>query len=295
MHEGGVAPADLPVWLPGKLLAQSDHSGWKEGTFRKYAYTGQDVALPAMRDTLIVLCKAGGSTLERRVDERWTKRVCPPGSVSLLARGISSQWRWLPPVEASHLYLSRSLMVDVANEVMNRPVDDVAVLDILDCRDPVLVEGIQRIEQEIDEPASGGVLYIDLMARLITIHLLRHYAQMAFSPVRLQGKLDDRQQKLVREFIDAHLHEALDLNSLAQLVNLGVCTFSRHFRETFGMAAYAYVQEQRLDRARRLIKNAAMPLAQIAASCGFADQSHLTRQFSRRFGATPGQFRRQSA
>jgi AraC family transcriptional regulator len=293
VHEEGVTPEELLAWLPGRLLAKSDVTGWKEGGFRKYAYKGQDVALPPLQDTLIVLCKAGGSTLERRVDGRWSKRLCPPGSVSLLERAQPSHWRWLPDVEASHLYLSRGLMVEIANEVMKRPVDNVAVLDIIDCQDPVLVEGLQRIEREVEQPASGGGLYIDFMARLITIHLLRHYSQISFSPVRLHGKLTERQRHLVADFIDVHLHEALDLKTLARLVNLGACTFSRHFRETFGMAPYAYVQEQRLERAKRLIKDRAMPLAQIAASCGFADQSHLTRQFSRRFGATPGKFQRQ--
>ncbi|KAA1179627.1 helix-turn-helix domain-containing protein [Rhizobium tropici] len=49
----------------------------------------------------------------------------------------------------------------------------------------------------------------------------------------------------------------------------------------------------RLDRAWHLVQNLSVPLAQVAVSCGFADQAHLTRQFARRFGGTLGQFRRQ--
>lgn len=46
---------------------------------------------------------------------------------------------------------------------------------------------------------------------------------------------------------------------------------------------------RRLARARTLIKNG-VPLAETAARAGFADQSHLTRQFKRAFGLTPGRW-----
>jgi AraC family transcriptional regulator len=50
------------------------------------------------------------------------------------------------------------------------------------------------------------------------------------------------------------------------------------------------VLHRRIIRARALIA-AGMPLAQIAAACGFDSQSHLTRGFRAATGATPGQYR----
>jgi AraC family transcriptional regulator len=49
---------------------------------------------------------------------------------------------------------------------------------------------------------------------------------------------------------------------------------------------------RRLDRARRLLAETAMPAKEVAAACGFADQAHLTRLFARRFGVTPSAFRK---
>ena len=46
---------------------------------------------------------------------------------------------------------------------------------------------------------------------------------------------------------------------------------------------------RRLDRARALIRHGA-PLADAALACGFADQSHMTRQFKRAYGLSPGRF-----
>ena len=49
--------------------------------------------------------------------------------------------------------------------------------------------------------------------------------------------------------------------------------------------------QQRLARARALLSRTDAPLLGIAASCGFADQSHMNRVFKKRVGQTPGQFR----
>lgn len=66
---------------------------------------------------------------------------------------------------------------------------------------------------------------------------------------------------------------------------------ARHFRAAFGTSPYRYLVMRRLDRARILL-GGETGIAEIAAECGFADQSHLTRQFARAYGLPPGRWRR---
>jgi AraC-like DNA-binding protein len=61
----------------------------------------------------------------------------------------------------------------------------------------------------------------------------------------------------------------------------------RRFEKAFGLTPHAWLLQQRAERARGLIRSGA-GLAQVAAACGFADQSHMTRLFARQFGFTPG-------
>ena len=67
--------------------------------------------------------------------------------------------------------------------------------------------------------------------------------------------------------------------------------FARLFRQAMGTSPHEFVLQQRLARARALLSRTDEPLLGIAASCGFADQSHMNRVFRKRVGQTPGQFR----
>jgi transcriptional regulator GlxA family with amidase domain len=59
-----------------------------------------------------------------------------------------------------------------------------------------------------------------------------------------------------------------------------------------GMPPYRFVLMLRIARAKRLLRKTQLPLADVATSCGFADQSHFTRAFHRVVGQSPGGFRR---
>lgn len=64
------------------------------------------------------------------------------------------------------------------------------------------------------------------------------------------------------------------------------------FRVSLGRAPHAWIAEQRLARARTLLRTTSLPLAQIAAQCGYANAAHLSHRFRDTQGATPGAYRR---
>ncbi|MFC3684937.1 AraC family transcriptional regulator [Hydrogenophaga luteola] len=81
-----------------------------------------------------------------------------------------------------------------------------------------------------------------------------------------------------------------DLHRLANLAGLSRFQLVRQFARWKGLPPFAWLQQHRLRHARRLIA-AGTPLCEAAFASGFADQSHLNRQFVRHFGFTPGQWR----
>lgn len=90
-----------------------------------------------------------------------------------------------------------------------------------------------------------------------------------------------------REFLDARAGTAVASAELEAATGLSRYALARHFRACLGTSPYRYLVLRRLDRARALIRHGA-PLADVASACGFADQSHMTRQFKRAYGLSPG-------
>jgi Helix-turn-helix domain len=69
-------------------------------------------------------------------------------------------------------------------------------------------------------------------------------------------------------------------------------TLSRAFRQSIGLPPHQWLLQRRVDKAKQLLRDSRSPLAEVAADCGFADQSHFTRVFTRAVGISPGQWRR---
>ena len=101
---------------------------------------------------------------------------------------------------------------------------------------------------------------------------------------------DEALAVLVDGLVREHPLEILPAMTLAELACAsGLSRFQvvRGFSRAFGLTPHAYLIQRRIDFARQLITGGAS-LSDAAAASGFADQSHMTRHFVRRFGFPPG-------
>jgi AraC-like DNA-binding protein len=92
-----------------------------------------------------------------------------------------------------------------------------------------------------------------------------------------------------RDFLAAEAHRTVASEELETVTGLDRFALSRHFRAATGTSPHRYQVGRRLARAQKMIAEGAA-LSDAAAATGFADQSHLTRQFAARFGLTPGRW-----
>lgn len=100
---------------------------------------------------------------------------------------------------------------------------------------------------------------------------------------------EPRAVRRARDYMDEHAADNLSLAELASHVGLSAFHFVRVFRREVGMPPHAWHLEVRVRRARELLRRGTPP-AIVAAELGFVDQSHLTREFKRRVGVTPGRY-----
>src|SRR6266568_9528440 len=147
------------------------------------------------------------------------------------------------------------------------------------------------------KPTEASNLFTDHIFSAMVAHLASRYGGLQRSNVpsldgRRYGALTSSQEKLVKEFILDDLTSNPGLSDLASYCGLSRSHFARAFKRTMGMPPHRWLMTQRINRSKDLLCKTRMPIIEIAMECGFADQAHLTRVFTRAFGIGPGGFRR---
>ena len=115
--------------------------------------------------------------------------------------------------------------------------------------------------------------------------------KIAPAPPHAQGGLSPGAMRRIREYVEAHLGESMDLATLATVAGLSIHHFARGFKQSTGLTPHHYLTRKRVERAQDMLAHTALSLSEVAYAVGFSDQSHLARHFRQMLGVTPGQFR----
>ncbi|MDI1477227.1 helix-turn-helix transcriptional regulator [Polyangium sp. y55x31] len=115
----------------------------------------------------------------------------------------------------------------------------------------------------------------------------------AFSRAHVVERRPPRWLARAREVLHDRSRDELTMTEVATEAGVHPVYLARMFRRFFGCTPGEYVRRCRIERAALLVRTTGRPLAEIATTCGFVDQSHLTRTFARTFATSPGAYRRQ--
>jgi AraC family transcriptional regulator len=158
--------------------------------------------------------------------------------------------------------------------------------------DPVIGRIGALGQLELSQGAAGGRLFAEGLGAALAVHLLRRYGSQNGRTSAHKGGLTPKQLRRVIEYIDAHLSDELSLSELAGVTGLSHHHFGQAFKVVTGKPPYRFVIEKRIHRARELLRDPKVPIAEIAHAVGFSSQSHLSINFRRVSGTTPARFRR---
>jgi AraC-like DNA-binding protein len=92
--------------------------------------------------------------------------------------------------------------------------------------------------------------------------------------------------------LDGNLHGRLNLSDIARECGLSSSYFARAFKVSTGGTPHRWLAQRRLDKASDLLRNSSLTLKEIAIACGFSDQAHFSRTFSKAKGMPPAAWRR---
>jgi AraC family transcriptional regulator len=151
---------------------------------------------------------------------------------------------------------------------------------------------IDLLLAELGSQNPSGRLYADSLVYILAMQYLSvgPSGRPACNP--RASALPQRILKRVQERIEADLEADLSLETLAQESGYSRAHFLRMFQAATGVTPHQYVLDLRLRRAQEYLRSRKTSIIDVALSCGFSSQSHMTSVFRQRLNTTPGDFRR---
>lgn len=184
------------------------------------------------------------------------------------------------------LYPSRELMQEVAEDVLGRPLSRPPWFPLSVIPDPELAADMEALHGRLE---SRQAALLDRDQRLVAFlsRLILRWGDLGSPP---PAPREGRAVARARAYLDAHLGSEVELDDLVRETSLSRSRLIRAFRQETGFTPHAYLMDRRFRAATRLLA-AGEPPGEVAAACGFFDQSHLNRVFKARMAVTPGAYR----
>jgi len=194
------------------------------------------------------------------------------------------------PFDTLRFYIPQIALDEMANEAGIRRVKGLYAPSF-GVRDLVMFGLAQALAGAMDEPGEATAMFSDCIALAFFAHIMRAYGG-ALAEERARGGLAPWQLRRAREFINANLTADPSIAELANECRLSSSYFVRAFKQATGISPHRWLMKRRVERAKELLQDSGLGLADVAQACGFADQSHFTHVFSRSEGYSPGRWRR---
>jgi AraC family transcriptional regulator len=309
-------PADEgPVLEPGRAKAvrlSSRGLGWLALNFERYDSPPSSRALPKGSRHHLIFVGLGGGRMVRVVGDETADLELSSGCVAVVPSGIPVSWTWSTRISFSVLALEPAFVDRVAAEVFSLQPEDYRLVFSERASDAAITNIAGVLSREAVRREPGGRLYAESLANILSVHLLRNYAQCADgrtlgtcsmpeeavieasegTPAGRVGFHSRAVAEAVRYIQDNYSRE-VTLSDIASAVHLSPFHLTRLFKQALGVSPHQYLIQVRVNSARSLLTagSGERSLAEVASAVGFADQSHLTRHFKRLLGVTPKQLR----
>ena len=147
---------------------------------------------------------------------------------------------------------------------------------------------ISDIKSGTKDPLYFQQLFHNILDELVGIEQSLHERISKLKALKKSTR-DELYRRLStgKDFIDAHLHESLSIERIAQVCCLSPFHFLRSFSRLYQITPYQYILMERLKKARFLIDNSGSDIGQIIESTGFENKRTFQRAFQKVYGITP--------
>jgi AraC family transcriptional regulator len=269
-------------------LLTSENSGWSDIILASFDLPAAEMAEYRLDRYGIGINIGPGFQLERVVEGTLQKGFLPPGGSCLCPSYYHQAYRWDRRNQIVCLNLTPELLS--RNEIALSNTDCVEFIPHFAVRDRLIYQIGLALKAELETQETNNCLYAESAATFLAIHLLKHYSTRIPKIRDYGGGLPQPKLQQAIDYMQEHLSENISLEAIANQIDISSYYFCRLFKQSMGCSPHQYVIQQRVDRAKQLLREGKMSIGEIAIACGFSHQSHLNRHFKRLTGATPKTF-----
>jgi AraC-like DNA-binding protein len=193
------------------------------------------------------------------------------------------------PTDSALASVHPALRVHTAYESLQ--AEHVTVAPSLAVHDPLLRHIALVLQVALQGEGVAEQLYAKTVADALVVHFLSRYAASRPALGAVTGGLAPSKLRRTTAYIQEHLEHDLSLVTLAAVGETSPAHFARLFKHATGLAPHQYVITCRMEQAKRLLAETDMPLIEVGAQVGCADQSHFTALFRKHVALTPKAYR----
>jgi AraC family transcriptional regulator len=285
--------SDLSFIYPEAVLASSQPLGWQNLRALEMRQTTAEWTTPPLENHCIIIQLGSSIDVTAHIGAESFEQTLDPGAITIVPAGLSVHWRLEDTAQNDtlQLYIDPQFLRTTAEslDVDNRQISIAPQFGI---RDEHIHHIGMSLHHELKDANVVGRLYADSLAKVLAMQLVRRYSY--FKDLQTsRGGMAPRKLRKAIEFINNNLddEEAVGLAAVAHEVQMSYSHFARAFKQSMGVSPNVYMTEQRIERAKKLLAETDLRIADIALRAGFGSQSHFTSTFRKLVWTTPKAFR----
>ena len=289
MHSQPTQAGNIAAELSPPPTITSAGRGWGGVIVNLHDWaSGGNVTSPALDHDVIAMRVSGTVRLTQMRDGRTHTATITTGNVTLHPRGMESRWNWDRPGGILLMRMPPELLREASEAITRAPRANTELQNCFGRQDRFVEQIVRQFQAELQAPAHPAQAYIaQALSHALAAHMVSRFNAYGVRQERQPHGLHPRVMQRIHEYIQANLHDAIDLQALAKIAHVSRFHFARMFKETAGVSAMTYLEGQRMQRAIELMQRRDLPLGQIAALTGYTDQSYFTKRFRVYRGLTP--------
>jgi AraC family transcriptional regulator len=276
--------------LPVAPLVSSRQAGWNNIFLAYYQHPAYEIPKHYLSQHTLTICSDLGSRslIECLMDGRLKRYYFQDGDIIFCPSKVSKSLAWEQKSSCILLALEPQLLEQVAYE--STDTERIEFIPQFKLIDPLIQHLAYALKSELESGCVSGRLYAESVAVMLAVHLLKINSSLKQPLQEYQGGLPGSKLTQVIEYMNEYLDQNVGLSDLAQVASMSQYHFTRLFKQSVGTTPHQYLIKQRVERAKCLLQQPDLSIADVALQCGFANQGHLSYHFKRLLNTTPRAF-----